>query len=516
MSTLRERIVGGSEFIITCELVPGRGSGGAGVEHVIEFGRRVVAEKLPIHAISLTDNPGGNPAMSPDLLARELLAMGIEPLVHFSCRDLNRNQVESRACALARAGLHNLLVLTGDYPAAAAEGLAKPVFDLDAVQALRFLRAMNAGLEIPGRKPGTTDRLPPTSFFLCCAVSPFKKLESELMPQFFKLEKKLAAGAEMVISQLGYDVRKFAEIAKYLRYRGLGGVPILGNVYVLTKGAAATMNRGAVPGCVVTDELMRQVETEAEAPDKGKKARLERAAQLMAIFRGMKFRGVHLGGFGLKFEDFQNIILRSQEIGENWREHIRNFGFAKPGEFYLFPDDPELTFAEDKLAPVPLTRKPALSPNFHMSRCFHRCVFTEGTPLWRLSRWAYGLLERWKPAARCAYFFERNIKRLLFDCQECGDCALFELAYLCPMSRCAKNQRNGACGGTRNGRCEVYEEKRCVWAMAYERYAALGKLDEMRTGFLPPVDFALERTSGWANFFLKRDHGGRKKGAGGQ
>jgi hypothetical protein len=52
--------------------------------------------------------------------------------------------------------------------------------------------------------------------------------------------------------------------------------------------------------------------------------------------------------------------------------------------------------------------------------------------------------------------------------------------------------------------------------MAYERCAATGKLDEMRTAFVPPVDFALERTSGWANFFLGRDHAKKKKGAAGQ
>jgi methylenetetrahydrofolate reductase (NADPH) len=270
------------------------------------------------------------------------------------------------------------------------------------------------------------------------------------------------------------------------------------------------MNKGLVPGCVVSDELLRRIEDEARSSDKGRKARLERAAQLMAIFRGMKFNGVHLGGFGLTFEDFEHIILRSREIADNWREHLPNFRCGQPGEFYLFPDDPEMSFAEDKMMPVAASRRTVLSPNFHMSRCFHRFVFTEGTPLYRLAKWTYRLLEKCKPLARLAYFFERNIKRLLFDCQECGDCALFELAYLCPMSRCAKNQRNGPCGGSRDGRCEVDQAKRCVWTTAYERCAATGKLDSMRTAYVPPVDNSLARTSGWANFFLARDHAAKK------
>ena len=42
------------------------------------------------------------------------------------------------------------------------------------------------------------------------------------------------------------------------------------------------------------------------------------------------------------------------------------------------------------------------------------------------------------------------------------------MAYLCPESHCSKNQRNGPCGGSRDGDCEV-PGKPCVWARAYER-----------------------------------------------
>lgn len=505
MSKLKELLLADTEFTVTCELVPGRGHEGKAIDQIIDFGRKVASSDVPIHAVSITDNPGGNPALSPDVLGRELMEMGVEPLVHFSCRDVNRNMMESRASALARNGLNNLLVVTGDYPVGGYDGMAKPIFDFDAVHAIHLLKSMNAGLEIPGRKPGTFNHLPATDFLLACAVSPFKRHEAELLPQMYKLEKKIAAGADVVIPQLGYDMRKFAEILKYLKYRGLN-VPVFGNVYAVSKGAGSMMNKGLVPGCVVTDELMAALTAEAGAPDKGKGARLERSAKMMAIFRGMKFSGVHLGGFGLKFEDFEHIIRRSEEIGENWRDHVGEISYSQPDEFYLFPDDPDLSFAEDKCVPVTTTRKSVLSPNYHVSRCFHRCVFTEGAPLYRIGRWEYKLLEKSKLLTRAAYFFERNIKRALFDCQECGDCALFDLGYLCPMSRCAKSQRNGPCGGSRNGRCEVDDDKPCVWTLAYQRFSAAGKLDNMRTQYIPPADNALERTSGWANFFLGRDH----------
>jgi len=509
MSRFKEKLVEGEEFIITCEFVPGRGPKGRSVEEVIEFGREVVSSDLPIHAISITDNPGGNPAISPDILGKELHAMGMEALIHFACTDCNRNMIESRAYALARDGVENLLVVTGDYPTSGYEGMARPIFDLDSVQVVRYLKEMNEGLRIPGRRRGAFERLPKTDFFVGCVVSPFKRTEAELMTQFFKLEKKVWAGADFIIPQLGYDVRKFAEVLKYMKHRDIH-LPILGNVYVLSGPVARFMNRGHVPGCVVTDELLEKIAEEAKAPDKGKKARLERAAQLMAIFRGLNFNGVHIGGFGLKFEDFGYIIRRSEEMVDNWREYIPNFRYNQKDEYYYFPDDPELTFDDGKLVPVELSKKRATSLNFQMSKVFHRFVFTEGALAYKIARFGYGLLEKWKFGGKLGYFFERQMKRLLFDCEECGDCALFDLTYLCPMSKCAKFQRNGPCGGSRDGMCEADDTKRCVWTLAYDRFSSTNKLDYLRSEYIPPVDCSLSNTSSWANFFLGRDHTSKK------
>lgn len=69
----------------------------------------------------------GRPALSASFLGAEILALGIEPLVHFTCKDKNRNQIESELYALDRAGVQNLLVMSGDYPTGGFKGQAKPV-----------------------------------------------------------------------------------------------------------------------------------------------------------------------------------------------------------------------------------------------------------------------------------------------------------------------------------------------------------------------------------------------------
>src|SRR5881227_434804 len=67
--------------------------------------------------VSITDNAGGNPQLSPLALGKPLLYAGKEVLIHLSCKDMNRNGLESTAWAMASEGFNNILALSGDYPA---------------------------------------------------------------------------------------------------------------------------------------------------------------------------------------------------------------------------------------------------------------------------------------------------------------------------------------------------------------------------------------------------------------
>ena len=493
------------EFAVTVELVPGRGAAGPALDAPAAFARRAKEAGLGIHAISLTDNPGGGPAIQPDALAAEVVASGMDALVHVACRDLNRNAFEARASALARRGLHNVLALTGDYPTAASGTIARPVFDFDSVQAIAFLKACNAGLEVPGRKPGAIERLSPTRFFVGAAVSPFKVREDELVWQFIKLEKKLAAGADFIVTQLGYDLRRFHELLRYLRARNLR-TPVLGNVYVLSAGAAKTMRRGDVPGCEVSEGLVKTLEAEAAGPDKGRDARIERAAKMVAAMRGMGYAGVHLGGFGLKFEDVERILGLAAQFAPEWEKYVADVQFSGPDEFYLFP--PPASYRPDAPHdPDPLAERRGGRAGFkyRLMRAAHDMMFQERAPGYRALRALYRAADGKRPLEGAMHAAEFGIKRAIFGCRDCGDCGLPETAYHCPESNCPKGQRNGPCGGTRAGQCEVFPEKPCLWTTVYRRLKAVGELESVRRRRLPPRDPKLQNTSGWANFYLNRD-----------
>jgi hypothetical protein len=107
--------------------------------------------------------------------------------------------------------------------------------------------------------------------------------------------------------------------------------------------------------------------------------------------------------------------------------------------------------------------------------------------------------------ARLILPVEKLSKEVLFDCRMCGMCILHATGLTCPM-RCPKNLRNGPCGGVRaNGHCEVYPERPCVWVQAVERAARLPIWRDHIYDLQPPVDWQLQGTSSWINFFRGRD-----------
>src|SRR4051812_16431766 len=235
MYTLADKLADPQRFAIGVELVSTRGT--MEDHHAIQA--RTFAGELVNHPkidwVSITDNAGGNPQLSPMALGKPILYAGKEVLIHLSCKDFNRNGLESAAWELASEGFHNILALSGDYPAAGYHGRGKPVFDIDSVGLLTMLDEMNRGLSRPKVRPnGKSQTLAATSFFAGAVVTNFKKYENEVVPQLLKLEKKIDRGAKFIIAQIGYDARKSREMRCYMQARGMGHVPLIGNVYLLT------------------------------------------------------------------------------------------------------------------------------------------------------------------------------------------------------------------------------------------------------------------------------------------
>ena len=509
LNNFRNALLDSEEFVITCELVPGRGFRGKSVDQVLKFAEEVKGVE-EIHALSLTDNAGGNPALLADVLGTEIVAMGVDLIVHFSCKDMNRNSIESRAYALQRFGITNLLVITGDYPIGGFLGLPQPVFDIDSVSALHYLSEMNRGLEISqGSKEITLDA---TDLFLGAVVSPFKWTEGPSKMQYLKMEKKLQTGAHYFITQLGFDMRKNVELLRFTRDYLKSKIPLIGSVYILSSGAARIMHEGEIPGCYVNNELLNTIKSEARAEDRGKGSRLERAARQIAILKGLGYNGAHIEGLNLRAKDVRWILERAGDIGDNWEDHFTEFSFSPPSPYYLFVGGEKFVVpdSDDKIEFKRPKKRFVFSPVFWMTRLLHIMIFEPKSLGYKFMRVLSRILQRNHLLYRIFTILEKFSKEILFSCRHCDDCALFELYYICPESHCPKGMRIGACGGSRvNGHCEVFAEKKCIWDMIYHRASSLGQCDKLRF-IIPPRDWELYDTNSWVNYFLGYDHAAKK------
>ena len=124
---LKRAMLDPGKFCLVWEQIPGPGAFEIRQEQVLENARRAARSGL-VCAISITDNPGGNPAIATDILCAEIRKAGIDPLVHIAFRDRNRNQAESLLFQLAALDINNVLILTGDYPSNLGfTGKSKPV-----------------------------------------------------------------------------------------------------------------------------------------------------------------------------------------------------------------------------------------------------------------------------------------------------------------------------------------------------------------------------------------------------
>jgi methylenetetrahydrofolate reductase (NADPH) len=356
-------------------------------------------------------------------------ARGLVPNIHLTCVNREPQDIGNALEDLIALGIENVFAITGDYPQGAAPETVQ--FAADAVQLIRTIHEMRAARGWP--------------FYISAAVSPFEYTEADCAYQYLKLEKKIAAGADYAITQLGFDSRKFRELKRYLVERGLK-TPILGNVYVLAPKAAEKMSKGEPPGCWVSPELLENFQGEAKAADKGMAARLERAACMVAIVRGLGYAGAYIGG-DHNAGHIRWIIRRSEALAPQWEELAEEMSYGAKGGFYLYetprhPTEPPKPKRMDLLPRVLDT----------LGRMFP--VKHEDNRLRKILAAILGWMDRRPALAEALEKVELAVKKPLFGCQACGNCVLGAMEYVCPMT-CPKHMRNGPCGAF-DGRCEVF------------------------------------------------------------
>jgi methylenetetrahydrofolate reductase (NADPH) len=351
-----------------------------------------------------------------------------------------------------------------------------------------------------------TLRTTPFDFFAGAVVNPYKVRESDQMMQFYKLQLKIALGAQFIITQLGYNLRKLYELKQYMNREGLGHIPVLANVYVPTAKIARMMQAGDVAGCVIPNELIKRLEGEK------KPQRLERAALMVAAAKDLGFAGAHIGGFGLSHGDFMNITERAAAIGSGWRNGLDELMPPYGNEFYLLPASRGGLSVDSGDYQLSHAKSHATFTQW-LSKQVHRYLIAEGSPGARFfaarlkpngktNSWRHGL---WYRLLEVSTLY----RKATLGCKGCGDCLQDHLDYAgCSMRWCYKELRNGPCGGsTVDGFCEARPEQECIWNVIYRGTLAMG--DDPRKfarTLIPPRDWRLDGTNALANRFAGMDN----------
>ncbi|NYF79795.1 bifunctional homocysteine S-methyltransferase/methylenetetrahydrofolate reductase [Granulicella arctica] len=207
------------DFVTMVEIVSPRG-----IDCSKEISGAAQLHQLGVDAINVPDSPRASARMSAQSLCVQIQQnVGIETILHYTCRDRNVLSMQSDLLGASSIGLKNVLCLTGDPPKLGNYPDATAVFDVDAIGLVNIVRNLNHGLDIGKNPIGES-----TGFTISVAANPgVPDIENEIRRFAFKVE----AGAEFAITQPVFDMRLLEEFLR--RIEGFR-IPVIAGIWPLT------------------------------------------------------------------------------------------------------------------------------------------------------------------------------------------------------------------------------------------------------------------------------------------
>ncbi|HZQ09100.1 MAG TPA: methylenetetrahydrofolate reductase C-terminal domain-containing protein [Anaerolineae bacterium] len=276
-----ERRLRAGQFAVTVEIDPPNDVG------IDEFIRTARALAPMVDGMNITDNTRATIHMSSLAAAALLTHEGLEPVMQITCRDRNQLALQSDLLGASALGIQNVLCLTGDYPTLGDHKWAKPVFDIDSVNLIRYARQMCDQAIYMNRQPIKN----PPRLFIGGADAPLTE-PRDFRPH--RLAKKVAAGVDFVQSQLIFDIAGLRQYMQNVRDMGLDKhVAILIGVGVLPGPKTARMINENVPGLEIPEWVIERMERlpKEKHRDEGIAIAIEMVQQIREI-EGVA--GIHL------------------------------------------------------------------------------------------------------------------------------------------------------------------------------------------------------------------------------
>ena len=227
--------------------------------------------------------------------------LDIECLVHFTTRDRNLMALESELLGAHALGVRNILALTGDPPRIGDYPTGTGVWDVDSIGLTEILARLNRGEDGAGSPIGQR-----AGFTIACALDP---TAADRATEWDRLERKLAAGAHLVMTQPLYSVGQVEGMDAEARRRfGPGGfpVPVLLGLLPLQSARHAEFLHHEVPGITIPDEARAAM---AAAGDRGAEVGLELSLALLDETRALVAGTYLMPSFG-RYEQAAELVRR--------------------------------------------------------------------------------------------------------------------------------------------------------------------------------------------------------------
>jgi methylenetetrahydrofolate reductase (NADPH) len=277
------RLLACGGFVVTGEIVPPR-AGTA--ESVTDHARGLVGY---VDAVNITDNPTASAHMSPLAGVAFAARAGLEPTVQMTVRDRNRLGLAADLLGAWALGARNVFCLTGDPMHVGDDPGAPAVGDLTVAGLIEMARSLRDEGTLG---PGGAAIADPPRFTIGAAEVPFADPYDPA-----RLEAKLDAGADLVMTQIVYDAERLGVWADRIRPLGVfERVKVIVGVTPLRSAAQARFMDQRLPGVSVPASVVEALDA---AGDGAAEVGLDQAVELVEAVRAIDgVSGVHIMAMG--------------------------------------------------------------------------------------------------------------------------------------------------------------------------------------------------------------------------
>jgi len=254
-----------NKFVYVVELLPPKG---CDPSKVLRSAKKL--KEAGVDNSNIPDGPRASARMSSMTLAGLFLReVGIEPIIHYTCRDRNLLGMQSDILGANAMEVKNILAVTGDPPKLGNYPDATAVYDVDAIGLVKLINNLNHGLDVAGNSIGK-----PTAINIGVGVNPGAiNIEEEER----RFRQKVQEGAEFAMTQPVFKEKLFLDFLK--RHDDLK-IPILVGILPLASYKSAEFLHNEVPGMSVPDNI-REKMRKAEISNKARETGIEIAREAL-------------------------------------------------------------------------------------------------------------------------------------------------------------------------------------------------------------------------------------------